>query len=162
MRSLLKDAQLLTSLGKRQRDETFEVRDSSQFQIVKDRFNRNVRRYKTVPAFSLFSGDHWYFTQLFIGGKFPLGEFIAVWSILALARTGLLDRVRRCEYCHKWLFALFPRQRCCGKPSLCRIRLHQSTEEYKSEKREKAKAAYRDKKNQECRWLEMSKKPKRS
>jgi hypothetical protein len=153
VQSLLKDAQLLTSLGRRQTNGTFEVRDSEQFQSVKGRFNRNVRRYKTVPAFSLFSGDLWHFTRVFTGGKFPLGEFIAVHSILSLAGAGLLDRVRQCEYCHKWLFALFPQQRCCGKPSFCRIRLYQSSETYKKEKREYAKNLYRDKKKQEIGWI---------
>ena len=41
----------------------------------------------------------------------------AVWVIARLGKDGLLDRVRQCRVCRRWLFARFLHQRACS--SLC-------------------------------------------
>jgi len=158
--SLLADVTEMLGHTKRTSNGLFQISDSHQFRTALERFRRKVDRYKIIFGFSLDSGDKWHFTELFPGSpKHSLGEFLAVHALVTLAKEGLLDRVRQCDYCHEWLFALFSHQRCCGEPRDCRIKLHHSSEDYKREKREYARMAYQRKKEQERGWLEQPRKP---
>ena len=159
--SLLTDARALLSHARRTSDGLFQISDSHQFRTALERFSRKVDRYKIVFGFSFHSGDKWHFTELFRGSpKHSLGEFLAVRALVTLAKEGLLDRVRQCDYCHEWFFALFSHQRCCGAPRDCRVKLHHSSEDYKREKREYARKAYWQRKERD-RWrLERARKAK--
>lgn len=55
-------------------------------------------------------------------------------SLWLLAREGYLHRLRRCEKCKRWLFAVKEPQRCCS--AKCRTALHKSSPEYKKKHRE--------------------------
>jgi hypothetical protein len=159
--SLLADATEMLGHAKRTPDGLFQITDSHQFRTALERFSRKLDRYKIVSAFSFHSEGRWYFTELFRGSaKHSLGEFLAVRALVTLSKEGLLDRVRQCEYCHEWFFALFSHQRCCGAPRDCRVRLHHSSEDYKRERREYAKEAYRQKKERERRLVERARKAK--
>jgi hypothetical protein len=159
--SLLQGAREVESHGIRQADGSVRVKESVQFFETLKEFNTKLKKYRIVPQFRCIAHNYWHFGEMYMTSKnvWP-SELAAVQRLLSLASAGLLNQVRQCRYCKEWFFARFPNQHCCGKPRQCRIKLHQSTEEYKSEKREKAKAAYREKKARERRWLEMSKKPR--
>lgn len=160
--SVLADAREIVNNARRTSDGLFEIRDSDQFQRAKERLNNKIGRYKVVFGFAFHSDGRWSFAELFRGSRqHSLGEFQAVHALVSLAKDGLLERVRQCEYCHAWFFALFSHQRCCGAPRDCRIKLHHSSEEYKRQKREYAREAYARKKDQERRWLEQPRKGKR-
>jgi hypothetical protein len=159
--SVLADAREIVSNAKRTADGLFEIRDSDQFRGAVESFTKKVGRYKVVFGFSFHSEGRWHFTELFRGSRHhSLGEFQAVHALVTLAKEGLLNRVRQCDYCHEWFFALFSHQRCCGAPRECRIKLHHSSEDYKREKREYARRAYWQRKERD-RWrVERARKAK--
>ncbi len=157
--SLLRDAKEVASHGVRQPDGSIRVKESVQFFDTLKDFNTKLKKYRIVPQFQSLYHNYWEFGEMYTTSKrVGPSELIAVQRLLGLARAGLLDRLRQCRHCKEWFYARFSSQRCCGAPRQCRIRLHQSTEEYKEGKRRKAKEAYDAKKAQERRWLEMSKK----
>lgn len=61
--------------------------------------------------------------------------------ILNLARSGYLDRLRRCTECRKWLYAKFRHQNFCS--AKCQQRNYTHSEEWKKHRREYMRDYYR-------------------
>lgn len=71
---------------------------------------------------------------------FPYARIIAT-PFESLGRDGLLDRIRQCLTCGKWIYARFQRERFCSGP--CREKAFRSSPEGK-EKRKKYMQGYRE------------------
>jgi hypothetical protein len=67
-------------------------------------------------------------------GEFLLGEGEALQMILDLAKAGLLNRLRRCSRCHKWLYAKFRHQSFCS--TICQQKHYAKSEEWRAKRRE--------------------------
>jgi hypothetical protein len=57
----------------------------------------------------------------------------AVHQLMKLEEQGLLERVRQCVCCGRWLFARFIHQRFCGQP--CQLKAYKSSEDWKEHRR---------------------------
>lgn len=75
------------------------------------------------------------------GTKVPIYEEHAIFYIAQLYELRLIDRVRRCINCQKWLCARFSHQRSCS--AYCREKHFQASPEWKERRRRKAREYYR-------------------
>jgi hypothetical protein len=105
-----------------------------------------LRRFELVPAIYPFMGEQtkscpgW---QLFWerkGAKQPFQEYLLVQTIENFAENGLLDSLKRCPQCQRWLFARFSHQRFCTEE--CKEMFHRSDPADKQRRREWAKKNY--------------------
>lgn len=113
------------------------------------KLNRMMRRY---PSHSVVlatpSGVEW--DRAGRGGrKVTLDEWDAFCTIAELGRGGLLERVRQCPVCSKWVFARFSHQRFCSPA--CQIKQFRSSKEWKAKAARKARERYRKKKERKAR-----------
>jgi hypothetical protein len=67
----------------------------------------------------------WYY------GRNPATE--AVHQLMKLEEQNLLERVRQCMCCHRWLFARFIHQKFCGQS--CQLKSYKSSEDWKEHRR---------------------------
>jgi hypothetical protein len=81
----------------------------------------NASTIKTLTAFRW----EWYY------GKNPATK--AVHQLMRLEEQGLLERVRQCMCCGRWLFARFVHQKFCGQS--CQLRSYKSSEDWKEHRR---------------------------
>jgi len=65
----------------------------------------------------------------------------AVLVLVRLHEMGLLDRIKKCEYCERWLFGRFAHQRFCSGGK-CREKAFQSSPSAKEKRREWARKNY--------------------
>jgi len=63
-----------------------------------------------------------------------LNDGAALQMILDLARAGYLNRLRRCVYCEKWLYAKFRHQMFCSRK--CQQKHYAHSEEWRAKRRE--------------------------
>jgi hypothetical protein len=75
------------------------------------------------------------------GTKEKVSEDDALLSVAELYIMLSIDRLRRCDYCQKWLSARFSHQRFCS--ARCREKHFQSSPEWKEQRRHKAREYYR-------------------
>ncbi len=73
-------------------------------------------------------------------GELRLREGQALETIVNLARSGYLDRLRRCVHCHKWLYAKFRHQNFCSMK--CQQKHYTQSEEWKAHRREYMRRYY--------------------
>ena len=76
-----------------------------------------------VPVIASPEGDSWL-----------VREGDVVLALLRLSEEGFLDRVRKCQFCSKWLFARFSHQQYCS--SQCQLKSYKSSESWKKHRRE--------------------------
>jgi hypothetical protein len=75
------------------------------------------------------------------GTKVPIYEKHAIFYIAQLHELRLIDRLRRCVNCQKWLCARFSHQKFCS--DYCREKHFQASPEWKERRRRKAREYYR-------------------
>jgi len=116
------------------------------WELMEEVVNTAFERYPTIPYFFPMRGRNWIIQNRFycVGRKkqrkLPWEEHVAAYSVIELARLGLLNRISQCA-CSKWFFGRFQHQRSCS--ATCRQKLYQKTETYKSSRREYMRNYYR-------------------
>ena len=102
---------------------------------IQGSINRKLARYRFWPSAFLFHGSPWTVTwsPLKAGTGCQMGEMQALEVILNLARSGYLNRMRRCVCCHNWLYAQFRHQTFCSLK--CQQKQYTQTEEFKAKRR---------------------------
>jgi hypothetical protein len=116
----------------------------------------------------------WRFTIVPVVGNTLEGSWTADWRHMArvspaqalafvkalhLANQQLLDRVRRCRECGTWFFARMIHKESCS--TRCQQVYIRSSEEFKQKRREDMRRLRRMKKEQQAKWLALSKTEKR-
>jgi hypothetical protein len=114
------------------------------FDELENELHSRLSIYVTYPAFETYVwGPEWGFDDV-ICGRTPAGESVAAHSIIAVAKLGLLDRIRMCD-CGKWFFARFLHQRSCS--ATCRRHVYEKTQKFKAKRRKYMREYYRLKKS---------------
>jgi hypothetical protein len=170
--AILYDVRKVAGHGKRKSEGVFQLADERGIIGVVVELNERLAKYKgVVPAVQHLGSDYWIFGYRYLPPRCPankkgifdvftaspavpavVSEFMAVQGIFALANAWLLDRLRQCDSCKKWMYARFPHTRFCSNK--CRIEHWRTNEEYKARKRENSKKNYLDRKERERRGLE--------
>jgi hypothetical protein len=122
--------------------EDLEFDPPRDISILERLVNDQLQQYPSTTFFGIY-GREWAFDEV-IGGNRPAGEWVAIRSIVELARLKLLDRIRRCT-CGAWLYARFSHQHFCSPR--CRHRHYESSQEFKVQRRDYMRRYYRLKKS---------------
>jgi hypothetical protein len=122
--------------------EDLELDPPGDISILERLVNDQLQQYLSTTSFEIY-GREWAFEEV-ISGNRPAGEWIAIRSIVELAKLKLLDRIRRCT-CGDWLYARFSHQHFC-RPA-CRHRHYESSQEFKVQRRDYMRRYYRLKKS---------------
>ena len=142
MEKLFGTVSAMLSLTKETTSHLLTPRADNQYESLIRSLNRQLRRYREtrLPFFVLSDDKEWWFDYVVQIPGVPVEEQRAVAAFIQLGESGLLERVRRCSHCQKWIFARFPHQSCCS--AYCRERLFRSSEQWKAKRRKKAKEYY--------------------
>jgi hypothetical protein len=142
MEKLLETVSAMFSLTKETPSHLLSAGADKEYESLIRSLNRQLRRYREtrLPLFVLSDRQDWWFDYAVRIPGVPVEEQRAVSAFIQLGESGLLERVRRCNHCEKWIFARFPHQSCCS--AYCRERLFRSSEQWKAKRRKKAKEYY--------------------
>jgi hypothetical protein len=117
---------------------------------IADRLNDLLLRYRLTPHIEPNLGQGgvyviWTATKSSMGAVVPIPAFGtehpqramdepgAIQRMLALSRSGYLDRVRTCVACEQWFYARFSHAKFCSQA--CQQRYFRSSEEFKEHKK---------------------------
>lgn len=142
MEKLLETVSAMLSLTKETPSHLLSAHADRKYESLIRSLNRQLRRYREtrLPLFVLSDHQNWCFDYVIRIPGVPVEEQRAVSAFIQSGESGLLERVRRCNHCKKWIFARFPHQVCCS--AYCRERLFRSSEHWKAKRRKKAKEYY--------------------
>jgi hypothetical protein len=107
--------------------------------LIKE-LNQRLEEYPGTYLFYFKSGREWVFDDDVISGKHFAGESIVIRCAIRLARAKLLNRVQECR-CGMWFYAKFKHQHFCS--GRCRKKHYESSETFKSERRDYMRRYYR-------------------
>jgi len=108
--------------------------------------NQKLAQYQFVPFASAPVGSRRWAVTWLIRSRMPrrrpgfplnpmeVDDGMACQMILELARAGWLNRLRRCQRCHNWLYAKFRHQTFCS--TKCQQKHYAQSEEWKAKRRE--------------------------
>lgn len=112
---------------------------ASKVQRLQDEINTRLERYPTVPCLLADTGNI-LVAEDSISGACPVGESVAAYDVLDLAKMGLVDRISLC-ICGKYFFQNLENQRFCSGP--CRHKNYEQSEEFKARRREYMRKYYK-------------------
>lgn len=101
--------------------------------------NRLLSRYRTAPLLwpKVVNGSDTILYFRRTPSSRRAGELLecdAANSLMRLAELGLVEKIRQCKHCEKWLFARTPVKQYCDKE--CQVRYNASSETTKRRRRE--------------------------
>lgn len=149
---LFETVSTMLSFTKNTPSHMLSLRNDRKYESLIRSLNRQLRRYKETrtPIFVFEDDDKvWVIDHVIRIPGIPRVEANAVDAFKKLALAGVVNRVRRCNHCRKWILARFPHQLCCS--AYCRERLFRSSDVWKAKRRRKAKEYY---------WLHKNKNTK--
>jgi hypothetical protein len=142
MEGLFEIVAAMLFLTKEKSSHSLSRRSDRKYESLIRSLNRKLKRYQETryPLFVLSNNKDRWFDYVIRTPDMPASEHRAVSAFVEIGELGLLERVRRCNHCKKWLFARFPHQSCCS--AYCRERFFRSSERWKANRRKKAKEYY--------------------
>lgn len=114
-------------------DVTVLLRSSRKLERLCNQIDACLWKYPTALSFQLTRDGECIFDDGSLSGRFPAGEGVAIYGVVALARMHMLDRLRRCE-CGQWLFARFTHQRFHSER--CRKRSFERSDKFRQKRSE--------------------------
>jgi hypothetical protein len=108
------------------------VEENRELQRLEREIHQELGRYKMRPMMldPLLATFGWEALE----DRLYLQTFVVA-EIITLANDGLLERLRRCKHCLKWLFAKKSDQHFCGGNSGCRQKHYESDPDVKQRRR---------------------------